>query len=113
MCARDCGDRTINNVSALNASVGLDTHTQSGGTANILEISETHLSTAELQEYVDVFLVFEIMREFHHVLVRQRSVQLDLICDLPTLNNSLVGIIVHFCFEFCNYARHKSGQVRA
>lgn len=39
----------------------------------------SHLSTAELEEYVDVFLVFKMMREFHHVLVRQGFVEVDLI----------------------------------
>lgn len=39
----------------------------------------SHLATAELEEYVDVFLVFEMMREFHHMLVRQGFMELDLI----------------------------------
>lgn len=43
----------------------------------------SHLPTAELQEYVDVFLVFEMMREFNHMLVWQGFVQLDLVRDLP------------------------------
>lgn len=41
-----------------------------------------YLSTAELQENVNVFLVFKVMREFDDVLVRQSFVQLDLVCDL-------------------------------
>lgn len=55
--------------------------------AKILESSQTHLSTAKLQEYVDVFLVFKIVREFHHMLVRQGPVQLDLIRNLGRFNN--------------------------
>jgi len=43
-----------------------------------------HLSTAELQEDVDVVLVFEVMGELHHVLVRQGFVELDLVGDLLT-----------------------------
>lgn len=41
-----------------------------------------YLSTAELQENVDVFLVFKVMREFHDVFVRQGFVQLNLVRDL-------------------------------
>lgn len=41
-----------------------------------------YLSTAELQENVNVFLVLEVMGEFHDVFVRQRFVQLDLVRDL-------------------------------
>lgn len=39
----------------------------------------SHLSTAELEEYVDVFLVFKMMGEFHHMLVRQGFMEVDLI----------------------------------
>lgn len=42
----------------------------------------SHLPTAQLEEYVDVFVVFEVMGEFHHMLVGQGFVQLDLICNL-------------------------------
>lgn len=49
----------------------------------VLEIFfKSHLPTAELQEYVDVVLVFKMMWEFHHMLVRQGFVELDLICYL-------------------------------
>lgn len=41
-----------------------------------------HLTTAELEEDVDVLLVFEMMGEFHHMLVRQGFVELDLVRDL-------------------------------
>lgn len=45
----------------------------------------THLPTAELQEDVDVLLIFEVVGELHHVLVRQGSVELDLVHDLPAV----------------------------
>lgn len=45
-------------------------------------VLKSHLPTAELEEDVDVFLVFKMMREFHHMLVRQGFVELDLIRDL-------------------------------
>lgn len=50
-------------------------------------VLKSHLPTAELEEYVDVLLVLKIMREFHHMLVRQRSVQLDLVRNLSTYDN--------------------------
>jgi len=45
-------------------------------------VLKSHLPTAELEEDVDVFLVFEVMGEFHHMLVRQGFVELDLVGDL-------------------------------
>lgn len=51
-------------------------------TKNCSDLRLSHLPTAELQENVYVFLVFKVMRKFHDVLVRERFVQLDLVCDL-------------------------------
>ena len=52
---------------------------------------QTHLSTAELQKDVDVLLVFKVMGELDHVLMRQGFVELNLICDLWMQHNR-VGI---------------------
>lgn len=63
----------------------LKTHTPDTDTHGACVTS--YLSSAQLEEYVDVFVIFEMMGEFHHMLVGQGFVQLDLICDLSKFNS--------------------------
>lgn len=54
-----------------------------------------HLPTAQLEEYVDVFVVFKMMWEFHHMLVGQGFVQLNLIRDLSKIR-TLINLWPYF-----------------